>query len=261
MTPPLADAWAKFYRAYTHTQTLESDISIWVKRQGNIPPYRREFKFHPGEGRFVWKVTSVPELPVGWGVIAGDALTNFRAALDYVAWQLVKAGTTPHPPHPERIYFPIHQAEAGFDGNVNQRLPGVDTQFRAYVEYYQPYRQRPNDPASDPLAILAELSRRDKHRQLQLAFPGNMQFNATLVKVEHFAPDRIELPQRTGVVQVGSELVYVYGTPTPNQQPNIELSLTATMSIAFEEGHWVKETFQAITSHIHAVLTTCEMLL
>ncbi|MGQ0549823.1 MAG: hypothetical protein ACT4PY_09190 [Armatimonadota bacterium] len=188
-------------------------------------------------------------------------MTNFRAALDYVAWQLVKAGTTPTPPHPERIYFPIHETEAGFDGNVNQRLPGVDTQLRAYVEYYQPYRQRPNDPASDPLAILADLSRRDKHRQLQLAFPGNMQFNATPTRVEHFNLSRIELPQVSGVVQVGSELVYVYGTLIPNQEPNVELSLTATVSIAFEEGHWAKETLQAITSHVHAVLTTFEMVL
>jgi hypothetical protein len=50
-------------------------------------------KFDVKLNRFTFHVQSVEEGPLLWSLITGDALTNFRAALDYLAQDLVGRGS------------------------------------------------------------------------------------------------------------------------------------------------------------------------
>lgn len=107
-----------------------------------------------------------------WSVIIGDIVHNLRSAIDHLAWQLVKANNgTPRTEQP-RTQFPILLDRLTERGNVRaiEIAGGISPAATALVEALQPYN-RVDDPTMHPLAILNELSNRDKHRQLNFFMP------------------------------------------------------------------------------------------
>jgi hypothetical protein len=107
------------------------------------------------------RVATVPLVRDDCGLTLGDVLQNFRAALDHLAWDLVKIGATPKPAYPQGIYFPMAPSHKSFSKTINTKLPGVPKGQRAVVRRYQPYRR-----GMGPQAVrrLRDLSDHDKHR-------------------------------------------------------------------------------------------------
>src|SRR5262245_24739618 len=66
-----------------------------------------------------------PRLPGSYSARFGDAIHNYRCALDHIAWQLVRHGKTPKPPQENRVQFPIYREETAFRRRQGERLPGV----------------------------------------------------------------------------------------------------------------------------------------
>lgn len=117
--------------------------------------------------KLVYWTTSVPPIDLGWSIIIGDVLTNLRAALDHLAWQLVLLdGDTPT----RETYFPILEIELNRNGSTvkpsigpGSRSPGI----QAAIEQAQPY-QRGEGVAAEQHQLwgLNELVKIDKHRLL-----------------------------------------------------------------------------------------------
>jgi hypothetical protein len=103
-------------------------------------------------------------LPPKISLLLGDFIQNLRASLDYLVFQL-SLFSNPRLSHKQRIapQFPILlKANAAV---MARRLQFVPTDARQEIEALQPYR-RGDRAAEDWLAVLQNLSNRDKHRQI-----------------------------------------------------------------------------------------------
>ena len=116
----------------------------------------------------------------------GDTVYNIRACLNYLAWDLVRAGAEAKPQRRKGVEFPIYTDRERFDRAIQTALPGIRQEHRTIVEKHQPYHVPPgvvitpsvasppvSGPRSHPLAILQTLSNSDKHHNPQYTFPQN----------------------------------------------------------------------------------------
>jgi hypothetical protein len=156
----LRDVEAKIGRAKDHFWDLKAETE-------KVKAACREAVVHtyePATQTQVITLAKVPKVPLELSLILGDALHNLRAALDYLAWQLVLAsGGQPDdntsfpvlrtPPTPGR-YRPTHP----------QIPPGVTPAIRAVLDTVQPYQRA--DPDRHQLALLHDADIADKHHAL-----------------------------------------------------------------------------------------------
>lgn len=103
-----------------------------------------------------------PEIPDTVAVVLGEAVYNFRAALDYAVGQvsLKQAPAWLRNNQPRRNQFPIKGTPAGFRARRQTFLAGVGDGAASYIEGLQPYNN------CEWTSRLAELSNLDKHNQL-----------------------------------------------------------------------------------------------
>jgi hypothetical protein len=109
----------------------------------------------------VMRISITPKAPDELRLIAGDALFNMRAALDYIVTEAVLSNP-PHTPSPTN-QFPVAQDAKSFRNIEARQLAGVPDTLRAILEKFQPYH-----PGNEPLTILSKLHNPDKHRSLNL---------------------------------------------------------------------------------------------
>jgi hypothetical protein len=106
--------------------------------------------------------TTIPSVDLRWSVIVGDLLTNLRAALDHLAYQLVilDEGKPNH-----KTKFPILGSGAKRPPVLVPAIRRPDIQ--ALIEEVQPYmRGEGNSVEQHQLWALNELVNVDKHRLL-----------------------------------------------------------------------------------------------
>ena len=152
---------AKLARADEHRHALHDKLAAYAA----LDPIRvTPPLIEPDGSGFVMFGRTDPEPPIELGLILGDYITNLRAALDHLVWQLVLlAGNTPT----KTNQFPIVNTEAQFESAKTRQLRGVaPTQVESIGEV-QPYTH-PVDPEEHPLALLRWLSNTDKHQVIHL---------------------------------------------------------------------------------------------
>jgi hypothetical protein len=165
MPHPLHGARLKVVRAQEHLKSFNENGSRYV----NTDPYRLVTK---REGTVISvEAVITAEPPPGLACVIGDLLTNLRAALDYVAWELfVRFGpTTPSEAQKRKNAFPIFSNDADFakpnsSAQSLRKVYGVGgaAAFRE-IESVQPY-----NAGYESLDTLNLLVNRDKHRMLLL---------------------------------------------------------------------------------------------
>jgi hypothetical protein len=102
-----------------------------------------------------------PDVPDTVAIVLGEAVYNFRAALDYAVGQVSSKQTpTRRNQQPRRNQFPIESTPAGFSARRQTFLDGVSEGVAAYIEGLQPYNH------CEWTRRLADLSNLDKHNQL-----------------------------------------------------------------------------------------------
>jgi len=115
------------------------------------------------------RLKSAPRLSPDFPLIFGDAIHNFRAALDHLIWALVREqGIRLSARDARHVYFPMHNSAKAFDDLKQMRTPGLpDHPHRAILKRYQPYSR-----GDGPQAIrwLRHFSDRDKHRVVTPSF-------------------------------------------------------------------------------------------
>jgi hypothetical protein len=155
----LAGILAKLDRAKTHAETFDRRFTEFLQRE----PYSVTIQ-SDGEPahtvHFHWQVKEAP--PLDLALILGDLLTNLRATLDYLVWQLVLAveGTPT-----DRNAFPCVRQAKNWHSAREDRLAGVDPHWAEEIEKLQPYH-RTQQPERHPLAVLDTINNINKHRAL-----------------------------------------------------------------------------------------------
>jgi hypothetical protein len=241
--PASLDHRLKFRRAFDHLQQFKGAEDTWV--QGDSHTVRSEHDPKTRDMTFYATVTKQPGREP-FSVQIGDFLHNLRSCLDLLAYELAVSYTKPLPKEiAEKSEFPIFGDVDGkgrtgtgttrFRDNGCTKIQGWDPAAQTIVEELQPYK-RGNVYADDPLWVLHELDRINKHRLLHAVAAGNVGIG---MRVEPGITNAIFGP---GVVESMGSLV---DTDTPVARfPNVRASdpsrevhmeITPALCVAFAD--------------------------
>jgi hypothetical protein len=176
MSNPLDGAHAKLARADMHLSTLEDEVGDYL---ATGPVSVEERLEEDGEIRHIrWVATANSEPPDMLGLIIGDWANNVRAALDYTVYELVRRETGTG--DPRWTQFPVATHPSKYPEQAAARLRGVPSWSLPVFEGLQPFNDG-DEAEFHYLAVLADVSNRDKHR---LVHTTAMQIAGSQARVE-----------------------------------------------------------------------------
>lgn len=166
---------AKISRAKSQVVSLESDQRRFFEQN----PYEvRMAQFDESSGRYSLRVFDGPAaLPTDWGAIIGEIAHDLRSALDGLVWQLIKKDSkieSAKSQFPIFLYGPLSLIRSNPDQRFDLdwwRFDGLYRSHRIALEAHQPYK-RGNQGRRNPLFLVHELNRVDKHRQIPVVVPA-----------------------------------------------------------------------------------------
>jgi hypothetical protein len=159
MSHALDGAQAKLALAREHLATLDKQVDEYLDGEPFVfePRLRKD-----GDRRWFQIIASAStEPPDRLGLVVGDWAHNMRGALDYTVYELVRDAT--QEPDPRWTQFPIATTETAYKQQAPGRLKGVPVWALPVFDGLQPYHDE-DEAEWHPLAILADISNRDKHR-------------------------------------------------------------------------------------------------
>jgi len=176
---PLDSSRLKVKRADIHINALKKSIGRLFDPQYTI----EEKPIMQGKAKLI-NVEINPSLRAeNWGLIIGDIVTNLRASLDHITWDLAmlhirETGRKLTPKEERKIQFPLYDdSSAMADERRGVRaLKYVLPRAHSEIERFQPYNRR-NWPKLDLLRDLELLTNTDKHR---IVIPCNVRSNVRL---------------------------------------------------------------------------------
>jgi hypothetical protein len=168
----------KLNRAAEHFEQLKAQIEGWEKGHG----YTLSTVPHHNPPHYAVRVEiDRPIEDEPFPLVLGDFLQNARSALDYLAGALgdVGAGGVMDERDALVTMFPIARNPERFAQLVKGHLPTVSEPVRAIIEEMQPYETGGDIWVFEPLWILNELARFDRHRFLHLGYEriGDIRLN------------------------------------------------------------------------------------
>lgn len=173
--PDLSGCWAKLDHGRRHISDLDDAVRSFFDDADNCPPLGTSFDEE--SGFHVFRIGPIPsqlaDIQVDAALRVGDAVHDFRSALDHLVWQLSLAGTEgAEPSRPRRVQFPISSSPEDYGRARTTALSDVSREAQDVLESYQPYHGaagRPDNysgPYVHQLTLLQQLSNADKHRLL-----------------------------------------------------------------------------------------------
>lgn len=173
MTRALDAISAKIERAREHVELYNAEFMEWGgTHHANLVVVGVEIDVQAEQATAIARAVDVAEIPPRLGAILGDAVHNYRSALDQLVFEIsfVDSGGK----EPPKSAFPDSKHRTNFWGSYVQNilLEGINKTHRARFLRYQPYRRWKNTPpgSSHPMEILSDLSNDDKHRLVQPHF-------------------------------------------------------------------------------------------
>jgi hypothetical protein len=204
----LAGSWAKLTRAQGHVEDLK--WAIIAACDGEGPPRvlatRREFD--PENNFVLWIAERVPEVSDDWGLMVGDAIHNMRCALDHLWWQLAidHLGRKPTEDEAREIMFPILTFLDPERFRRHRYLKHVSSEAVEKAERCQRYDAGENEVLL--LTILATLSNRDKHREIQPAFFVNTSARIPITDMSAFVDCELTNEVRDGMRHFEGKIIH-----------------------------------------------------
>lgn len=163
----------KLARALEHLEAYNRVVQGWIDLHAHSPfgPFKNDFEVTSQGTRYIFYWDPVKEFPaVETGLLIGDFLHNLRSALDHLAYELAVAYTIPLPAKAaETSEFPIFW-NGPMDARQEQAKIGyIHPDAINLIKAIQPHH-RGTKYTEDPLWILNELERIDKHRTLHATY-------------------------------------------------------------------------------------------
>jgi hypothetical protein len=269
MSSTLDGAWQKLERAKRHVDDLRD--AIREAGHGDTPPVTVGREYIPQDQAVVYRIERIMQIGADWSLLTGDALHNFRCALDHAWWELACRHLTRTPTEEEakRIQFPILKPGGTWDTRNHIQLVGKDAAKLAGA--VQPdYSRYPNE--IDPLGVLRRLSNEDKHRSPHIAVtvvrdlvftntvPDGLTDCVTDPRPTPQGMASIILNNDMGNPSPGDEVLRVLVRPTgPNPDIDLKAKLSGYVAIA---GTWnLLETLDGIDEGVTTILTRIAPLL
>jgi hypothetical protein len=175
---------AKLARAEEHLQNLKVQVNDFL---GNDESNRIVNDFDTDPNYLIVRAIPLLSTPVDFYILTGEILYHCRAALDYLACQLTEANKTIVDDYTEWPIFtdPAKFGKIGsFTWGVERKIGKIDARHQQMIRDEQPFARWHGQPDQDPLAILYELARLDRHRFLHMS-----QVTATLSRVTIEPPE------------------------------------------------------------------------
>lgn len=186
MGHPLDDARAKLDRAKFHADALRTDIRDAGQGEPYTIPLRKEFD--EDTGTLYLRIDRITARPEAWGLLIGDALHNYRSALDHGWWQLAchHLQRIPTEDEAKQIQFPILRIGGTWDSGNYRRWVGRDA--TTFVGKLQPDKRGYAVDVIHPLVALNRLSNIDKHRNIHPTVERLRTLRLTGKTTEDFVP-------------------------------------------------------------------------
>lgn len=221
---PFAGIAEKLKRADQNIASLHGEITDFIK-SGEYPVLPR-----PDDKMWQEAVNyhRSKRIPVRFGVLAGEIVHHLRSSLDHVVWHFsdfpsdearIKAQNV--------IEFPVFETKPDpSDKNAVKRyerkIQGItNAQVRSWIEQMQPYNVQP-DATNDPLLIVHNMDRFDKHRELVI-----VDSSANVL----FPPEMAEISRKAAL--------YTEGKLPVSEHPVVSRALkdhaTVTPQVSFRE--------------------------
>ena len=240
-TDALLGTKLKIERAEHHIIDLQARLSTFFATDPNLVVKTIE---PDGQSGFnLLKVTLTRPLPREIPSIIGDAISNLRASLDHLIYDLaLKAGGRP----PERTHFPFAGSKQEFEGAGTQRkieLLGADA--KQMIADLKPYREDGNHL----LWALNRVRNSDLHRKIVAAGFAVARGNASVKIAPNLGLNTVEAPK---LVHLGeqTEVVMLRFTGTA-----IESDYQIAFNVVFRDTEIVNEQPVVSTLHQFAGLT------
>ncbi len=253
---------SKLDRGARHVDQLRAEITAASGGDPKNLPLVREYD---GVDRaVVYRIGQVLQIRPHWGLLVGDAVHNFRGALDHLAWQLVLkrlGGREPTKDEARVIYFPVAGKESDFKSHaVLKYLLPEDVKIIAAV---QPYHPRTQD--LHPLDSLALLSNEDKHRLIHvlLTVPTQGSFTNRTDAYRDCVPEARLMADGTSMAHwhhtapgpspaPGQEVLRAFVRPTgPNPDVEVDARMSGYVAV---RGTWdvldAMDAFEAFIKHV-----------
>ncbi len=164
---PLEGSLTKLYRTTEHFDTISKMVKRATSDKGHT--FSVKLDHQTQEAIIFIRPKSIRyrkhHLPLMISVLIGEFLHNLRSALDNMVYDLViHDGGMPD----EYTEFPIFRHRRKYNSTARGgglfKLHGVSPKGRAFIKGLQPFDDRNPPNPVEPLWILHELSRIDKHR-------------------------------------------------------------------------------------------------
>ena len=159
----------KLARALEYLEAYNRVAKRWINLHAKSPFFQVEREVSSQGTCYIVYWDPIEELPaVELGLLVGDFLHNLRSSLDHLAYELAAAYTVPLPPEAaEASEFPIF-----WKGPMNARqeqakIGCIHPDAVKLIKAIQPHHKG-SKYTEDPLWILNELERIDKHRTLHI---------------------------------------------------------------------------------------------
>jgi len=236
----LKGARLKIERAKKHIADLDTERLKFLGTED----YLGVPKFDPAEGKTVFVLEELPEIPESMGLILGDAAHNLRTALDYLACELVRSSKK----EPGGgVYFPISNSAKEYEAESGGKTKGIPDEAKKIIDSIHPYLG-----GNNTLWAIHELDRVDKHRLVPTVAMRVGRWGINLTS----EPTEISMAFPTAL-EKGDVIGWVAG----NHEADRQMSVTADITFGEPEilqGRPMIETLGEMVQMVEAVITHFE---
>jgi hypothetical protein len=256
---PLHSARLKIKRGREHLEAVEEAVDLWL----GTDAYTISREVDPQTGDTVRRAQIKEAPPRCISLLIGDAVQNFRSALDHAVYALAESRLgTLSPEVEEGLMYPIvgNQTRKGQPANGGKifedavrrgQLHGVSDDARRFIEHEQPYNWD-DGYVFHWLWSLHELNRIDKHRRLPITTAFlDFQFLTSPAGVE----PRVKFHRAEGPVKDGDPLVTYSGA---GQGVDAQFTRGVAVNEGVMAGYSVERLLEPIQQRVEWIVSVLE---
>jgi hypothetical protein len=167
MPHPLDGVHEKLERSHENIRNLKTEIDAFLQ-DAAYPVIPND---DPATVQEAAKLHTNRIIPRRFSILSGEIIHHLRSCLDHTAWQL--SSPQKRLDDPSGIEFPIFSSKPPDKNTIRRyerKVEGISDVGREIIEALQPYHRDPafmlTGPLCDPLWIIHDMDRIDKHREL-----------------------------------------------------------------------------------------------
>jgi hypothetical protein len=143
-----------------HVRNLDSEIAAYLSDN----PWAQFLVVNRKTGQHVIAFTGRAPIPDTFALIFGDAVHNFRTALDILANDIIALNGV----QPKKVYFPFGDSAVRFEEQLKTKIGQAPSDIQDIFRSFEPYKG-----GNETLRAMHDLDIRDKHLAIMQAAPSS----------------------------------------------------------------------------------------